>query len=92
MVPAIEELVVKRSLCLPLVMIGALAAALPLSACGRKGSLDPPPGGMALDARTARTPVSGQGLRPDQPEFDAQGRPVAPTGPKRRIPADWLLD
>jgi predicted small lipoprotein YifL len=92
MVRVIEEHIVKRSLCLPLVTIVALVAALPLSACGRKGPLDPPPGGMALDSRAATTPVSRQGLRQDQPEFDAEGRPVAPIGPKRRIPADWLLD
>jgi len=29
--------------------IGALALALPLTACGRKGPLDPPPGGQMLD-------------------------------------------
>jgi predicted small lipoprotein YifL len=92
MLTATEEQIVKRSIWLSLVMTGALAAALPLSACGRKGPLDPPPGGMALDSRSAATPVSRQGLRPDQPESDTEGRPLAPAGPKRRIPADWLLD
>ena len=42
-----------------LAAIGMLALALPLAACGRKGSLDPPPGGYALEQGTAKTPVSG---------------------------------
>ena len=36
----------------PFAVIGALALALPLSACGRKGPLDPPPGGYVLDDRS----------------------------------------
>jgi predicted small lipoprotein YifL len=60
-----------------------LALGLTLSACGRKGGLDAPP--------------SGQGFYPlpgAQPEVevDAQGRPLAGPGQKRRIPLDVLLD
>jgi predicted small lipoprotein YifL len=62
--------------------VGALALALglTLSACGRKGPLDMPPG--------------GEGFYPlqSQQEVDAQGRPLAPQGPKKRIPLDVLLD
>jgi predicted small lipoprotein YifL len=56
----------------------ALALGLTLSACGRRGPLEMPPG-------VAMTP---QGPT----EFDAQGRPLAPPGEKRRLPIDVLLD
>jgi predicted small lipoprotein YifL len=63
-------------------ILGALvfALGLTLSACGRRGPLDPPPG-------------ASSGV--DQPadiQLDAQGRPLAPVGQKRRLPIDWLLD
>ena len=63
-------------------MLGALVLALglTLSACGRRGPLDPPPGASS-GAATAR------GI-----ELDSQGRPLAPQGQKRRLPIDWLLD
>ena len=38
---------------LSVAVIGALALALPLAACGRKGPLDPPPGGYVLEQRRA---------------------------------------
>ena len=56
----------------------ALALGLTLSACGRRGPLESPPG-------VAMTP---QGPA----EFDAQGRPIAPPGEKKRLPIDALLD
>jgi predicted small lipoprotein YifL len=56
-----------------------LALAAGLSACGRKGPLDPPPGA------SANSPA--QDL-----EYDSQGRPLAPKGEKKRLPIDWLLD
>ena len=51
-----------------LAVIGVLALALPLAACGRKGPLDPPPGGYVLeqrgrqdaDHRTRRAAGAGQ--------------------------------
>jgi predicted small lipoprotein YifL len=58
----------------------ALAVGLTLSACGRRGPLDPPPGASSLNER------------PSDIQMDAQGRPLAPTGQKRRLPIDWLLD
>ena len=73
-------------------MISVLAAACLLSACGRKGALDPPPGGLALEPATLRTPVTGRAGAPAQPEYDEEGKPIAPAGQKRRIPADWLID
>ena len=44
-----------------LAVIGALALALSLAACGRKGALDPPPGGYQLEPSVTRTPVTGSG-------------------------------
>ena len=89
----------KRSRCLAVATIGALAAALALAGCGRKGALDPPPGGYVLPS-SGMTPVTGRGLpqeqpqdQPqDQPRYGEDGRPIAPSGPERRIPADWLID
>jgi predicted small lipoprotein YifL len=55
-----------------------LALGLSLSACGRRGPLDAPPGAF-------NTP---QGVI----ELDAEGRPIAPPGEKKRLPIDVLLD
>jgi predicted small lipoprotein YifL len=55
-----------------------LALGLTLSACGRRGPLDAPPGVV----NTPQGPV----------ELDSQGRPIAPPGEKKRLPIDWLLD
>jgi predicted small lipoprotein YifL len=58
----------------------ALVLGLTLSACGRRGPLDAPPGASSsLD-------------QPADIQMDAQGRPLAPVGQKRRLPIDWLLD
>jgi predicted small lipoprotein YifL len=55
-----------------------LALGLTLSACGRRGPLDAPPGVVSTQ----------QG----QIELDAEGKPIAPLGQKKRLPIDWLLD
>jgi predicted small lipoprotein YifL len=55
-----------------------LALGLTLSACGRRGPLEMPPG----VAMTPQGPV----------QFDAEGRPIAPPGQTRRLPIDALLD
>jgi predicted small lipoprotein YifL len=55
-----------------------LALGLTLSACGRRGPLESPPG-------VINTP---QGAI----ELDSEGRPIAPPGQKKRLPIDWLLD
>ena len=78
-----------------LAVIGALALALPLSACGRKGGLDPPPGGSQLEAGTVKTPVTRRGAEPapaKPTEYDENGRPIAPVGTRKKLPADWLID
>ncbi len=95
MVREIPELDVPRRnrLLISCAVIGALT--LTLAGCGRKGPLDPPPGGYALDQTTTMTPVSprGERLAPRTgPAYDENGKPIAPEGPRRRTPADWLLD
>ena len=55
-----------------------LALGLTLSACGRRGPPDAPPGVF----------VTPQGII----ELDAEGRPIAPPGEKKRLPIDALLD
>jgi predicted small lipoprotein YifL len=57
----------------------ALALAVAVSACGRKGPLEPPPS-------PAYTEVPGE------LQTDAQGRTLAPPGQKKRIFLDSLLD
>jgi hypothetical protein len=76
---------------IPGAIMVAIAAAAVLSGCGRKGPLDPPPGGMVLEHRPGLTPTSRAGADAP-PDADDQGRPIAPTGPKRRIPLDVLID
>ena len=56
-----------------------LALGLTLSACGRKGPLDPPPGAF----------VGPGGVLVEAAQ---EGRPLAPPGQKKRIPLDVLLD
>jgi predicted small lipoprotein YifL len=76
-------------------MIGVLALALPLAACGRKGPLDPPPGGYELEQAPGRTPTTRRGTpvaKEKQPEYDEDGRPITPEGRRKKLPADWLID
>jgi predicted small lipoprotein YifL len=65
--------------------IGALVAALGLAGCGRKGGLDPPPSGMT----NSQDPAVAGG---PEPGITSDGRPVAPRGPNRPTPIDWLID
>jgi predicted small lipoprotein YifL len=73
-----------------LAVVVILAAALGLSACGRKGALDAPPGGLAatptgsLDEETAE---GGEVVR----RGSARGLPII-RGPDRPIPLDILLN
>jgi hypothetical protein len=76
-------------------VIGLVALALPLAACGRKGALDPPPGGYQLEQGPGKTPTTNRGASPSaekQADYDEDGRPIAPQGLKRKLPADWLID
>jgi predicted small lipoprotein YifL len=79
-------------------------AALGLSACGRKGPLDPPPGAAVPRAATSEPQVpAGQIVA--APVLDSKGRIVqpgkksprgpvaaAPTGQQPNFILDWLLD
>jgi len=57
-------------------VIGALVAALGLAGCGRKGGLDPPPGGSQLEAGTVRTPVTRRGASPTKPSCTSNRFPT----------------
>jgi predicted small lipoprotein YifL len=99
MVPSTREPILIRSICLSPAVIGALVAALALTGCGRKGPLELPPGAAASQpAKPASTgfglgPATTQEAPPTPAAFDAQGRPVAPaSGPKKRLPMDWLIE
>lgn len=61
-----------------------LVAALGVSACGRKGPLDPPPGAQAAP-----------GAAPGQPQelvYDRAGNPLPPKGEKKSFLFDFLLN
>ena len=62
---------------------GVLIAALGLAGCGRKSGLDLPPASVA--EQSVPQPGTDPGALRD-------GRPVAPQGPRRRTPLDWLID
>jgi len=80
-----------------LALIGALAAALGLTGCGRKGPLDPPPSASAVpSAQAAPAGSSPNPLARSAPRsreaFGPDGQPIASPGPKKSLPLDWLLD
>jgi predicted small lipoprotein YifL len=66
-------------------MIGAIAASLGLTACGRKGPLDPPPS-ATLSGNKVPNNINSK------PALDKHGRPQAPPGPNQQIPLDALLN
>jgi predicted small lipoprotein YifL len=73
-----------------LAIVALLAAALGLSACGRKGPLDAPPGGLASNPTGSldeETEEGGEVVRRGSP----RGLPII-RGPDRKIPLDILLD
>jgi len=87
---------------LRLALISALAASLGLAACGRKGPLDPPPGASIegvpqpnmpdlISSNRGAQPIGGQ-AKDNNPGVGLDGQPLAPTGPKKRIPLDVLLN
>jgi len=80
---------------LRLALVGAIAAALALGACGRKGPLDPPPAASLAGEQAA--PAKGDQAAPAKggpapPVMDSYGRPITPPGPNRPLPIDVLLN
>jgi predicted small lipoprotein YifL len=77
-----------------LAVVGVLACALGLAACGRKAGLDPPPSAAieppppTAQSGTASEPAPGT----SQSGFTPDGRPVAAPGAKKRLPIDFLID
>lgn len=69
-----------------------LALALGLAGCGRKGALDPPPGGLAEPTVIGAQPAPAPG--PDGQVAAAGGAPAAPAPQpaKKTTPLDWLLN
>ena len=87
MVRAIREPAVTAFPSFRLAVIGVLALSFALTACGRKGPLDPPP-------RASAAPASDQPAQVQSAEAaeDENGLPVLPQGRKTRFPLDWLLN
>lgn len=83
-----------------LAVIVALALALGLAGCGRKGPLDPPPGASLEGVAQAQTSeMSSNGIAPiggktvdGNSGVGPDGQPQAPNGPQKRIPLDVLLN
>jgi predicted small lipoprotein YifL len=74
--------------------VGALVAALGLSACGRKGPLDPPPSAAAHSAPGAADGSPQLESPGRQPGVGSDGKAVAPppTGQNRPFILDWLVE
>jgi predicted small lipoprotein YifL len=76
-----------------LAILAALAAGLALTACGRKGGLEPPPVAAAPAVGPNGAPVPGAApQQAGEVTFGPDGQPIAPRGPQKRIFLDWLLD
>ena len=72
-------------------IVAGLAVALMLSACGRKGPLDPPPIAAAPAAASAQPGQAGAEAA-GEVSYGPDGQPIAPRGPRKRIILDTLLD
>jgi predicted small lipoprotein YifL len=78
-----------------LAVLGALAAALTVAGCGRKGPLDAPPS-AAIDAPASAAPAAAAGTQVpsgQQARVTHEGQALAPPGEKKPVPLlDWLLN
>jgi hypothetical protein len=68
-------------------LVAAVALALGLGGCGRKGALDPPPGGLANPTVIGAQPAPTPG-----PDGQVAATPTAPQPTKKTTPLDWLLN
>ena len=64
-----------------------VALALGLGGCGRKGALDPPPGGLAEPTVIGTQPPPAPG-----PDGQVAAAPPAQQPAKKTTPLDWLLN
>ncbi len=86
MVAAIREPLVTSTSALRFAAIGLIVLSFSLTACGRKGPLDPPP-------RASAAPASDQQqAQQSEPGEDEFGNPPAPRGQKKSFPLDVLLN
>ena len=102
MVPGLSRggvIVISRQNWARVAAVGVLVAALGLSACGRKGPLDPPPsaaGHSAQDAPAPGAPCAPQSGPPGQQQMASgrDGKAVAPppSGQSRPFILDWLVE
>ncbi len=81
-----------------LALIAAFIAALSLSACGRAGPLELPPGPATVPAPTTQLTLPDGSPAPGSPQdaavktgFDVRGNPVATGGQKTPFILDPLL-
>jgi predicted small lipoprotein YifL len=74
-----------------LAVLGLIVLALGLSACGRKGPLDAPPGAAVAGTQPAAQPA-GPGAIFGAPAPAEEAAPEATQGQKRRIILDGLLN
>jgi len=76
----------------------ALVLALGLGGCGRKGSLDPPPGGLSepsvIGSQPGTAAPSSAAAPPGQTAASAAPatQPTAPPAAKKTTPLDWLIN
>jgi predicted small lipoprotein YifL len=73
--------------------VGVLGVALGLSACGRKGPLDPPPYAAAPGTLQAAPPANAPG-QDGRVGVTREGKAVAPSHTKDNRPfiLDWLVE
>ena len=79
----------------PCALAAALALALGLAGCGRKGDLDPPPGGLSEPSvyRAQPAPAPGPDGKVAAAPTDPNAPPAPPAPPaKKTFPLDWLLN
>ena len=76
-----------------LAAVAAIAASLGLSACGRKGPLDLPPGAAQHSAQAAPDALPMSGTPEPQPGLTRDGKALAPPprGDNRPFILDWLV-
>ena len=73
--------------------LGVLVVALLLAGCGRKGPLDLPPAEIGQPGAQADGQAGAPAARTAPAiEYNVDGRPLAPRGQKKKLPADALID